>query len=146
MKVEGSIAVGRGDGGGVVAQASLTIERLSGLAVDERDVVEVDSADRELIATADNHLVRRCVDMEHVPGPRLRQAPETGSLTDGVKRGTSMLAECATIRVHHLTCTNRQVRGQVARRPAARDEADLLAVGLVSNRETELARVLSYLG
>ena len=85
------------------------------------------------------------VDLEHVPRPGLAQVAKTAALADRVDGGAAVRSELAAGGVDHCAGAHRQPLREVARRLAARDEADLLALSLVGHRQAELSSVLAHL-
>ena len=111
----------------------------------EGHVLELDLAHRELLPPPDYNLVLTRIDPQDEPRPRLGEVAEAAALADGVERRAPVRAELAATPVDHAPGANRQPLGEIARGLAAGHKADLLALGLVGDRKTELARVLADL-
>src|SRR6266851_6717465 len=142
---EAPAGVRRRDRGCVVAQARLASERLVCRAVDEAHVAQLDLAGCELLPPPHHQPVGRSVDFQHVPRAGLVQVAEPAALAHRVESRAAMAAELATRLVDHRTRAHGQALRQVSRGLAPRDEADLLALGLVGDGQPKLARVLAHL-
>src|SRR3989442_8419725 len=145
LEREASSLVDRADGGRVVAQARLARERFRGGAINEGHALEDDVPDAKLFAATDDDAVLARDYSKYVPRSGLGEVAESAALSHRIQGGASMRSQRTPAAIEDWAAADWQPRRQIAGGLAARDEADLLALGLVGDGEAELAGVLADL-
>ena len=130
----------------MIAQPDLAWKGLGGRPIDEGDFLELDVSHGKIVAAAHDDLVRGGINPGHVPRTGFGEVAKAAALTHRVQSGPPVRAEVPSGRVRDRTPSHRQAPCQVSGGLAARDEADLLALGLVRDGQAELACVLAHLG
>src|SRR3989442_8205424 len=145
LEREASSLVDRADGGRVVAQARLARERFRGGAINEGHALEDDVPDAKLFAATDDDAVLARDYSKYVPRSWLGEGAESAALSHRIQGGASMRSQRAPAAIDDWAAADWQPRRQIAGGLAARDEADLLALGFVGDGQAELAGVLADL-